>query len=279
MSVNGLLSLWINKYQQYSELLNLKTLNSKPVHTILGSIFQSCFPTSTLIPSKPIVRDKTGQHLTVCATRPILTKSRRFFTYWRVNYLSEIQMYVFVLTFFKQQRYLLMIVALGGFLSLKLRVQKSSCFAIIQSPIYSTQNTILYHEKIKQKSPYQPQDSLDICHLLFNHVGHKLIVTYTEISSAVSWLRIYHYWHQKRKSYGPHNSCLHTPLTPNAPHKELMGPSVPSIPASYWSPAVIRKSCSILWLGNAKPLTTPWITDSLLLCPHSAAPVLQQPSC
>lgn len=211
------------------------------------------FPTSTLIPSKPIVHDKTGQPLIVYAARPILTRSKRFFTYWKVNYLSEIQVYVFVLTFFKQQHYLLMIWEVSSLSQVE--STKKQLLAIVQSPVHSTQKTILYHEKIKQKSPYQPQNLLDICHLLFNHVDHKLIVTYTEISSAISWLLIYHHWHQKRNSYGPHNSCLHTPLSPNVPHGELTGLSVPSIPAFYWSPAVIRKSCSIVWVRNA--LTTP----------------------
>lgn len=142
---------------------------------------------------------------------------------------------------------------------------KNIAALLFSSPnIHSTQNTILNHEKIKQKSPYQPQGSLDNCHLLFNHVSHKLIVTYTEINSAVSWLLIYHHWHQKRKSCGPHNSCLHTPLSPNVPHRELISPSVPLIPASYWSPAVMRKSCSMMWGGNVKALHIPQITDSLL---------------
>lgn len=260
MSVNGLPSLWNNKYQQYFELLNVKTFNSKPVPTILGSVFQSIFP---LLLSYQVNLEfvKTGQPLTVHAARPILTRSRRPFTYWRVSYLSEIQPCIFVLFPNKMS-----ITSWWWWLweasSLSNWKYKKAAALALFSP-----KTVSW--KIKQKNPYQPQDSLDICHLLFNHVVHKLIVTYTEIISAVSWLLIYNHWHQKWESYGPHSTWLLTALSPNVPLRELISPSIPSIPASYWSPVVMRKSCSIVWGGNAKPLNTAQIIDSLLLCPST----------
>lgn len=195
------------------------------------------------------------------AGRPILTRSRRSFTYGRVSYLSEIQPCIFVLFSNKMSItswwwWLWEASSLSNW-----KYKKAPALALF-SP-----NTVSW--KIKQKNPYQLQDSLNICHLLFNHVGHKLIVAYTEIISADSWLLIYNHWHQKWESYGPQSTCLLPALSPNVPLRESLSPSVPSIPASYWSPAVMRKSCSIMWGGNAKLLNTAQIIDSLLLCSNT----------